>query len=220
LKQFTLLLIALAVLGISILVPTLIDVCAWDRVSRSRDIVTALSAFITLVIALLLYDRFGIGKSLLEKQNNSVISLLEAMKRLRLVLHGRDGIFLFTVSRKKFDYFESQSLGGKALLFNYRYLEEMKDISNAAENLLLPPQIREAFQPLIYHTFNTVRPDQTLPDEYLLIDPVTIDEKEIYGKFNNQQTTLSEYLSSWRTIIQVSTQWLRDHSSIQIELNI
>ncbi len=214
------LLIALAVLGISILIPTLIDVCVWDKVSRSRDILTALSTFITLIIALLLYDRFGIRKSVLERQNNAVISLLEAMKRLRLVMHGDARIFLFTISRNKFDYFESQNLGAKALLFNYRYLEEMKEISNAAENLLLPPELREAFQPLIYHTFNAVRPDQALSDQYVLIDPVTIDDNETYGTFNNQQTTLSQYLSCWRTIVQAATQWLRGHSSIKIELNI
>jgi len=177
-KKSILILIFLTVLAAGVLIPSLADPCIWDKVSRGKDIVTALSSLITLVIALLLYNRFGVEKSVRDRQTNAVIALLEAMKRLRLVIHGDAGIFLFTVHRDRFEFFQSQNLGDKTLLFNYRYLEEMKKVEDALENVFMPKSVRKEFQALISHVFIAVMPDQTLPEDCLFVDTPAPDEKK------------------------------------------
>lgn len=219
-KKLLVLLVAAVVLGISLTIPLMISECNWNKFWQSRDILAALSSFITLIIALLLYNRFGIEESVLERRNNAVISLLEAMKKLRLVLDGDAGIFAFNVNGRQFDLLEANNLGGKTLLFNYLYLGEMKEIYNAVEDLLMPPKVHAAFDPLVFHFFNVVKPDQIVSSEYLLIDPVAFTTTESHGTFNNQTITLSQYISYWKAVIQVSNEWLHDNSSIKIDLNI
>ena len=146
------------------------------NISKALQIVSGLSSFLTLLIAFLLFNRFGIERALLEKQTNAVISLFEAAKRLRLILDSDDSLMLFTVNREKFKSLLSDQMASHPLLFEYNYLKILKDVDTAIESVFMPITIAQQFIPLRPNLFNVSR---TIPSKgYTFVDALDTPVKE------------------------------------------
>lgn len=63
-----------------------------ESLAVSSNIISALVSLVTLLIAVLLYSKYGVEKSVLDKQTESVLRLLTELKKTRFLCEKDDGI--------------------------------------------------------------------------------------------------------------------------------
>jgi hypothetical protein len=219
----SLLIIGLSIILVGcILFPFFANRTVQESLSKGLAILSSVCLFLTLAIAFLLFNKYGIERTLLEKQTGAVFILIDELKKIRLVMQTENSILLFTTEREKLDFFKSGEYAKKVILFNVRYLESMMEISKALENAFMPKSIIDQFAPLRVRILSAV-PNSEVSNKYITIDPPASSaekEKNIYGNINNQEITLQQYADDWKNLIIASEDWLQKNSDVNVKLNI
>ncbi|MFZ5376888.1 MAG: ATP-binding protein [Patescibacteria group bacterium] len=120
----------------------------------SSNIVSALASLVTLVIAVLLYSKYGVEKSVLDKQTEAVLRLLSELKKTRFIFEYKDGMLQIRLdnlrdkSWKNFKFRPIKDLEKKNLRFDIGYVEGLKNIWDIADDIFLPVEIVEKINPL------------------------------------------------------------------------
>ena len=186
-------------------------------------IVSALATLLTLLIAVLLFNRFGIEGSLLEKQTNAVFDLLSALKSFSVYIHNENLRLNFSLSWRNTT--TNNLVDDSSLLFSANSFASMDGINTALNNVFMPKEIVVSSQELRF--FSITRPPPSHPSDppkkYLKVDVknyVQEDPNEFYGILNKKEMTLTEYINHWNTLISTIEKWLSKNSSIKPELNI
>jgi hypothetical protein len=200
-----------------------------ESLSVSSNIVSALASLITLVIAVLLYSKYGVEKSVLDKQTEAVLRLLSELKKTRFIFEYKDGMLQIRLdnlrdkSWKDFKFRPIKDLEKKNLRFDIGYVEGLKNIWDIADDIFLPVEIVEKINPLSTQIIigdkennNTLR--LQIPG-YSVGFFTTEKEYKNVGILNGKEITLGEFIKLWDSVISVSTKWLETHSSIPVRLN-
>jgi len=217
------------VILLSATLPFFLTATVHESLTVSSNIVSALASLITLVIAVLLYSKYGVEKSVLDKQTEAVLRLLSEFKKTRFIFEYEDGMLQIRLdnlrdkSWKDFKFRPIKGIENKNLRFDIGYVEGLKNIWDIADDIFLPVDIVEKLNPL---STQVIIGDKEGGDTLRLEIPgysvgFFTSEKEYknVGILNGKEMTLGEFIKLWDSVITVSTKWLETHSSIPVKLN-
>ncbi len=196
--------------------------------------ISAISTLLTLSIALLLFDRYGIKKTIKEKQLEVVAGLLIDIKSLRFTLSDEKQCSFISFERGEYATLIRNSnhveIATKYLLFGKQYLEKMEKIWKVLDNIYLPLSVKESFIPLQFCNLSGKKGAELkdlLANNHLAVDEMfnvgSNDTKftEYYGYINDKKITVTDYFEQWNKTIDALKLWLKKNSGIrEDELNI
>lgn len=212
------------------LVPFIVPNERGGDINASASLISAYASFLTLLIALFLLNKFGIEANVLEKQANTVLELIDRIKKLELLMRSVNQssflIFkprwLFSEVGKFEDYKNCQ------LLFSETYFNALQEVESQMEAIFMPSSIVKAYKPLEIHSLSTK--DFTVTDNFLFVgghrqignvfDVCGTSKKEFFGLLNGQEISLKDYSQLWRALLHACRNWLDEHSSLRIDINL
>lgn len=212
-----------------ILIATLI--CFWlafihpqyqNAISLGINIISGISTLITLVIALVLFNKFGIEKSILDKKTDAVFDLLQTISKTRIIFEGKDSwhqIYLSDLQQYEQTKEYIKSLGNKKLIFSSKYFEDISIIIDLVKNVFMPKEIAKKVMELYIGVLQHI-PQEEYLNYYKVSFAGNENEKTTYGLANQKQITFDEYINMWQGVIDEITRWLSKNSSISPNLNI
>lgn len=176
--------------------------------SLAFTIISAIATLATLIIAILLYDKFGLGQKLIVKQTDKVFELVDLLK-------GK----VITVKTKGFSYFIRPSIHQLKLLKSMSHFKNdaqkeilisdedytigLKDIMSIKRSYWLPKEIQEKMNFLEVAMIVTVNNNEI--NKFALLDMGTgikgksglFIPKVTFETFNNQLEDLISEIESW-----------------------
>jgi len=220
-KLFILWLIALVIVVI-LIVTLFLSEGILRRIQYGVAIVGSISSLITLFIALLLFNKFGIEKSILDKNMGVVIKLATEINKLVIYVETEENLLVAfrpsKLTKKRIRSFPSKNA---LLVFNLDYMESMGPIMDLTCDLFIPKTIKDKLMLVCPVSFTNVIKKSELKN-YLLVSgdlQMFNKDKGTYGYLNDEKVIFREYIKCWEKIIKVMKKWIGDNSSISFELN-
>lgn len=215
-KKGTIILIILITLALGI-TPFFFTREVNETITVGAGIIGALASIITLLIALLLYSKYGVEKSVINKQTEAVFHLLTELKKTRFLILWDEGNLLQLSLDTLGDEF-LMDYENKKLLFSRSYIEEVNNIWEMAEDVFLPINIVDKIRPLMVQVISW---EKDKKDYMLVIVPgsSTKSEDDLFGKLNQKDMTLKEFIYKWTLVIEESKKWLKEYSNATVNLN-
>ncbi len=188
-----------------------------ENVISGINIISGFASLLTLAVALLLYNRFGIEKSLLDKQTNEVFELLENLNKAFIFIQGNNIVMRFNPTRPYHKIYESHY--DKMLLFSPTYMEGLGNIWKHSNNIFLPKDIAKRLNKL--QIYLLAKQSDKLEDHQLRVYvPTKENEKEYFGVANNKEIIFMEFLTNWNELVEEIKSWISMNSSMKSELNL
>ena len=119
-KKYYLVLIVIVAL-IAFLIPFLFTDKTNQILNVSGGLLSTVSSIITLLIALILFDKYGLRKTIKDKQSDLVLGLIEDLKRVRVFIEGQEGFIQYRPLKNWQTFYEKNI--DKQLVFNINYWE-------------------------------------------------------------------------------------------------
>ena len=188
-----------------------------ESIVSGVNLISGIASFLTLLIALLLYNKFGIETSLLEKQTKQVFELLENLNNYSVLLQGKD-VFMTLNPAKPYRKFYEEYYERK-LVFSVKYIEGLQHIWKHVDNVFLPKEIANKLSLLQVYLISNLK--EEIEDNQLKVSaPFAMDEVEKFGEGNDKNTNLMTFISDWVDLIEEIKKWIRNNSSMNSELNL
>lgn len=220
-KKYLLLLILACLIGFSIPFFTKTkDESLNSTISTSLMIVSTLVTIITLFVAILLFDRFGVNAKLKEKQLNTVLELINEFKLLRLTVSNEQWMYINYIKKctnlemlPKDIYNDDKS---KALLIPYNFHNLLKPIYILLTSVWLPSDIKEKMNFLNFFAVKSI--DDFDFSKYVKLD---INNMGIEPWVITAPRFTFEMFSINLSILLNSTlQWIKQHSDINVDFDL
>ena len=190
-----------------------------ETISVGSSLIGALASLVTLIIALVLYSKYGVEKSLLNKQTDVVFRLITQLKKTNFMMEMEEGHGLFLrLDRLKGEYWDDYK--EKKLLFNFNYAEGLNNIWEITEDVFLPSNIVDKINPLIVQSIDGI--DAIEEKQYMRVSVLGHTRKakdDKFGVLNSKQMSLEEFVAHWENVIDISKKWLKEHSNMSVDLN-
>lgn len=210
----TSLLIVIVILGI---LPFFLTPQAKESLSVGAGLVGSLASLVTLLIALSLYSKYGVEKSVLDKQTETVLRLLGELKKVRFLCEWEGGMLQLKLDRLQNKFWNDYKY--KKLLFDGGYAEGLNSIWEIADDIFLPVEISKKFDAL---RVQAILGNQK-GDGYMNVEVPgyfhRTKENHFFGLLNGKQITVEEFVGLWNEVITVTKKWLKDHSNTSVDLN-
>lgn len=219
------------ILFISILLsftPFFLSQKKFPEITLSTSIISALSSFITLIIALLLYKKYGIENKLLEKNLESSEKLLSELGKVRITFKNDRSFIQFFPLKKEFYIKEKEILEYQKtqLIFSERGLQSLGKISEMAYDPFLPKSIALELRFFEFIHGALIEPkdySKFLKTEIYVAPNSTFDliNKNVnrYLSFNDEKITFQEFQYQWWKVTKAIKDWLKKNSSNYDEIN-
>ena len=187
----------------------------------SATIISSLAAMVTLWIALLLFNKYGIDSSLIEKNSSKVFELLEQIKATRFSF-GSNKLWFNIVMSDPFKYNKQiENYYKEKLIFTETYTYSLQKLFEINSSPFMPTVISEEVDrlQLFLMSFDV---QQNIIDDYLKV--LVMDGKETseikFGRFNGEDLTVFEFLNILENIKVAVEKWVNQNSTIPVKLNL
>lgn len=190
-----------------------------NHLKDAASILGGISSIVVMIIAILLYDKFGIDKSIKDKNLATALQLLEELKKTFIDISGKGYILSYRVSTFPINLYESSY--NTKLLFPKSYLHDLHNVFSYTDNIYLPKEIKEKLDK-VKPSFLTKSSKEINEEEY---GKVTVnfnqDTEWMFDGINDQkEITLFEYLVKWDELIMSIKDWCSNNSDTMIDLNV
>ena len=181
-------------------------------------LISSIAGLITLLIAILLFNKFGIETPLLEKKTEVVFKFIEEYKKVRFFVSGNKyGLMIRLHNPNDIAY---EDWYGEKLVFPVEYSEGLNSLMKISENPFMPKTITEKLAKInFYHLVMDV--DDEKLEEYA---KVTVQGQSIienkFGRFNGKDMTLFEFLNLVDELRNEIIDWVNNNSNYSFDLNI
>lgn len=195
-----------------------------------KDITVTSCSFFTLILAILLYDRFDYRKTIFQRKLEIVLDLLVNLKssdfHIKYYCDGKStSVVAFEIKRDSLKRkVQEKYLHGLFCFDNNYEVFFRKKILPFINNPFMPKEISESlyfFRLKSYHSINH------LPDfQYKYIrmyyegDIKFTDENVQLFTESSQTLTFKSYLDSYANCLDIIENWINKHSNIKSDLNI
>jgi hypothetical protein len=193
------------------------------------SILSGLCSVATFVIALLLYQRFGIDNTIIENKALTVFKLIDLVKSKSFNLEGHPEFKNVWINFHRFESLKaSYPQMNAVLLLSESYYKAVDEIVTMSNSVFMPIEIGTAIKGIELHALGK----PTVSDEiaYCKLSPfqkegsasktdAVASHPESWGTFNAQDLTLSEFLDRWDKVIESINVWLKKNTDGQT-LNI
>ncbi|MFH6996537.1 hypothetical protein ACHRVZ_01320 [Flavobacterium sp. FlaQc-57] len=191
-----------------------------------KDIAVISCSFSTLILAVLLYDRFDYRKVIFQRKLEVVLKLLVDLKSFTFYANYTNSDYNYNVgfdierlSLKK--QLNSNHLE-KIISFNDNYHKRLYEkISSYITNPFLPKKIGESLQFLYMrnnHSINHIADFEVIRLFFNDELPINLDTSWYIESSNT--ITLKSYLQNYITCLDIIENWINEHSNIKADLNI
>jgi hypothetical protein len=186
--------------------------------SISCNLVGSFCSIITLFIAIILFDKYGLKKSLIEKKADLVLRLIENLKQVRLFMKNDKQ---FVQYRPLTDWQSTYEMFNDMLLvFNKDYLSGLNKIFEYADNLYLPISIVEKIRNLEPSSITYDLDRLANPDYFEVSVPGLQKSEDIFGRLNGKNMTFYDFNNLWIEILEEAEKWLKENDIEIKELNV
>lgn len=183
----------------------------------------------SIVIAYLLYDRFGTTKKILDKQNDLIIDFIEKYRSLEIYVYIVDGNTLihsyFKPGKNLINRFDKKFINRK-ILFPSGSLghPKLNKLNTIIENPLFPKELIPDISTfkiysLTAELFDFNREDYVFLSFERIESHEKLDQKN-FMKPNDENTSIKEFLSKIVNSVNSIENWVNRESSIKIKLNL
>ena len=226
--------ILLGIIGTSFLIVSIPGSSTLQSVSSALSIASPLSSLMTLLIALTLFNKFGIEKDILEKNLDAVSRVFDVLTKTRIFVDTNDGSWHgITLLRdlRKGRLSEFGRYGDKIVVGDASVLGGMEKLSALGESIFMPKEIAICIEKIPAASIIFVKDADKNPQKYALIQfpdakkmafPVElgkeVEDKRV-GLLNGRELKLAEYLQMFDDLYKSCQKWLKTNSSINLDLN-
>lgn len=185
--------------------------------SLAFTILQTIATVATLIIALLLYDRFGLNSKLVEKQTEKVLELIDSLRKVSfsITIQTKQTYFI-RASRshlkalKTIDTFKIDSQ--KRILVSIdSYIESIKEISLIGESYWLPQKIKQKLKFL--EIMATIKVSEEL--DFVKLKSKLHGDKEDWVA-TLPELTFGEFVDDLYNLIEEVDTWIKEHTDIEI----
>ena len=201
-----------------------------EAMNMSGYLISTIASVVTIIIALLLFDRFGVSKKTLDKNVETVFKLLEVIKSKTIYTEYESDSSThhsaISISDNLEQFKQDKIMLEKDILFNYEDINNgLSEINQFAANIWLPVQIKEKIKKVSLVSASSVNDSFLQKNKCVKISfnlyPEARKEKEVMWYMTNQkETTFNEFLSNLEDLVAEIKIWLNKHSNYDLELNI
>lgn len=182
-------------------------------------LIAAICSVLTFVIAILLFNKFGIDAALMDKRKDIVFQLLEKISVLVYSVENEKYFFtikLGTIEKEKLDEFYNRKLS-----FSIDYYNDLAELFQIANNPFTPISIfqkMQAIQPQVI-SFDIPEAEKDNYAKVYLFGHRKIDIQ--FGRLNMTDITLCEFIKPYSNLKNAVVQWIKNNTSINTsDLNI
>lgn len=180
-------------------------------------LISSIASVMTLVIAIVLFNKFGIETPLLQKNTEIVFSFVEEFKKTRFTISGKSYSLYIQPHDSLHKYFEERY--AEKLLFSMDFLKGLENLFKISESPFMPKTISEKVDRLKFYILVMDVKEEDL-HKYAT---VTVSGQSLigaeFGRFNEADMTLFEFINiidDLRTEIDL---WFKKHSNYSPDLN-
>lgn len=192
-----------------------------QTLNLSATIISSLAAVVTLWIALLLFNKYGVESPLVEKSSSKVFDLLEQIKATRFSF-GNDKLYFNVGMSDPFKYHKQlENYYKQNIIFSETYIYSLEKIFEISSNPFMPPPIFEKVDRLQFFMMSyDIGKDKE--NDYLKVQ--VMGDKKLaepkFGRFNGADLTVFEFLNILEEIKTSIEKWVGDNSTIPVKLNL
>ena len=210
---------------------TLVLVCAgvavlspdwWmERVGAMANLMSATASLLTLVIALYLFNRFGVERELIVKQFESVCSLLKTLGSVGFRLEGNGLLLSISALAPRRLKVGMDSINDMHVLIDEALLGELRQITIHAGDVFLPPSIAQSVSCLT-PSYVTRSAEYGGPNVLCVwLNGASRPESAFDGdQFEDEPLTLGGLTDRLVSVIDSIDHWLRQNSAVSHGLNV
>lgn len=223
-KKNTIISLAVVAVIACILASVLTPSCKREGVTLAATLLSAASAIMTMTLAVLLFNRYGVEQDVLKKQFDSVLALLKTLREMHFAMRATDegGQAIFQITPlDPFSHSIFEMYYDRAIAFNEHAIEKMRPLDEHRYDIFLPVSIAEVLERII-PAFLQSLPDQNTKVARAIhfIPPDNNEDEPVYLSYNGAEMTFMEFLSRWSDVIDAIDAWLQEHATNAPTLNI
>jgi len=170
-----------------------------EKIVVGSRLLTVLTSLLTFIIAILLYNKFGIERSLIDKQSKEVFSLLENLNKSTIFLQSDKEFIRFNPANPYVDFYEE--FYGRKILFSINYIEGLENVWKFSRSVFLPKEIAEHLK-LNEVTF-LIAKDKINDDDLKVFVPLKNNKDEKFGANGYDELTFLDFINKWNDLIEV-----------------
>ena len=204
-----------------IILPFLLKGNADQDLRVGGSLISALASMTTMIIALLLFDKYGLKKSRIEKQSEITIQFLSLIKDLSFWMHSSRSFLQYKPGSNQESIYEL--VYSTKLFFDDTYIGAISEISDYGYDINMPRTIADKIKVLKPYSMIPIEKDD-VPDDGFIVSMHPLSKsriiEKVFSKINERELTLFEYHTSWTDIIDSAKDWLSKNNIDINDLNI
>jgi len=215
-----------------LLLPFIFDSETLNKFNSGISLISGLATFVTVIIAALLFDKYGVDKSIKDKNLESALNLLETIKSTTILIKGNNYVIQYRPTTFPMQTYESSYQ--MKIAFSNDYLKQTRYLVKFVDNVFLPKQIRNKLNIITPHSISHV-PNTTESNEYGIVNIGKQDDKHLnwsikeskkqldnkaFGYLNGRELTVYDYLLMWEELIEAIQDWCSKSSDSKLDLNV
>lgn len=206
---------------LSFLIPLVLIQDKKEGLELGIDLISVITTFLTFLIALLLFDKFGIRKRVIDYQTDSIIKLIEELRKTLCILKGEKVNYMiwFTRDLTQIKHWLINNNEDKKLVIFHHGQNIMlpKNIESIMNDLWLPKPIRKKMEFLDFNVVSIMESEK--PDKQRFIVAEFENENQDMF-FYKEELTPIQFIEYIEELIRDIKNWLEAQASIRIDLNI
>lgn len=223
--------ISIILLILAIVIPISLS-CLGESALNVVDSVSALigafSGIITLLIAILLYNKYGIDQSITDKNLKVVLNIVDELKKTTVIVISdtKCGSYFIKLNFWNTGLFEldrdiMRRYLDDTVYFNLSYAHGFEHLYDLSQDPFAPKEIATAIKGIQLMMLSEVKKENRA-ERHAVISVRTappVEHEEIVGKFNNKDLTLREYIQKYQNVKDSIKTWLVNHNVSPESLN-
>jgi len=220
-RNSTIVLIVISLLLFSI-IPFFLDNLAVSQFNASIALISTFCTFLTLIIALLLYDKYGLKSTIKNSQLELVVYLFRELTQMSLIIKGNKVVSIFRPSRKivvdthfkKYDEFDFH--------YSLQFVDMVLDFVKKFDDIYLPSTISEALRKVQFQTSKKVEFEDIKDNDYLIAysNKVVEESSTVILKPEGTKLDFVTFRNNWEGLYNVIKRWLLDMNYGENDLNL
>lgn len=217
----SLIIISILTISLAVLLPFIFRVKS-EEFNQTLNIIgtliSSITGLLTLIIAIILFNKFGIDSPLMQRNTEVVFSFLEEFKKTNFIIQGKNfGLYVSIQDQnnKHYEKWEEQKL-----LFSREYLIGLERLIKISESPFMPKSIYDKVNKLRFYFLALDVKDKDF-DNYATVQVSGQPFNKVeFGRFNQQNMTLFEFLTIIDDIKTEIKNWIKINSNYSPDLNI
>lgn len=183
-------------------------------------LIGACCGVITLLIAILLYNKYGIDKSITDKQLKVVFDIVDELKKTVVfaLSTSNTGSFFarlnfWTTDVSEFSHISVHNYLDDTVYFKISYAHAFNHLCELAQEPFAPKEVSEAIRGIQLHMLSEVKQEFRVERYAILFanSEENVGNEDVVGKFNNKDMTLREYIEKFQKVKESIKTWLLGH---------